>query len=71
MVLEKDHDRVARWNHDNNCWFIQDRIIYRWCDLRGRSVTDWYDNLSVALEYAINRAQDKVNAGSVTSTKEP
>jgi hypothetical protein len=71
MVLEKDHDRVARWDHDTNRWSILDRVIYRWCDLKGNSISDWYVKLGDALEFAINRTQDKVNAGSVTSTKEP
>jgi len=46
-------------------------VRYRWTELDGTPITVWYDDIRPALEYAINRAQDKVNAGSVTSTKEP
>lgn len=48
-----------------------EQVRYRWTELNGTPITDWYDDIGSALEYAINRAQDKVNAGSVTSTKEP
>ena len=54
MVLEKDHDRIARWNHDKNCWSIEDRTLYRWTDIKGRAITDWFNNLDQALQYALS-----------------
>jgi hypothetical protein len=51
MVLEKAHDRIARWGTDT--WIIEDRARYRWCDIKNRPITDWYATLKEALEYAI------------------
>ena len=56
MVLEKDHDRIARWDHDKNCWSIQDQLIYRWTDIRGRAITDWFNTFDHALNYLISAA---------------
>ena len=53
MVLQKDHDRIARWGTDK--WIIEERPIYRWTDIRGRAITDWFDTFDLALEFLINR----------------
>ena len=51
MVLEKDHDRIARWDTDR--WIIEDRVIYRWTDIKGRAITDWFTSFDKALEFLI------------------
>ena len=51
MVLEKVHDRIARWGTDS--WIIEDRARYRWTDIKGRVITDWYNELNDALQFAI------------------
>ena len=51
MVLEKEHDRIARWGTDS--WIIEDRARYRWTDIKGRAITDWFDQLELALEFAV------------------
>jgi hypothetical protein len=51
MVLEKTHDTVARWGTDS--WIIEQRARYRWTDIQGRAVTDWYDQFDHALQFAI------------------
>ena len=53
MVLEKDHEHIARWGTDS--WIIEDRARYRWTDIKGRAVTDWFDTFDDALEFLINR----------------
>jgi hypothetical protein len=51
MVLEKAHDRIARWGTDT--WVIEDRARYRWCDIENRPITDWFDQFELALQFAI------------------
>ena len=33
-----------------------DTVRYRWTQLDGTPITDWYDNISAALKYAIESA---------------
>jgi hypothetical protein len=54
MVLEKDHDRIARWGTDS--WVVEDRVTYRWTDIRGRPITDWFSTFDDALNYLISVA---------------
>ena len=51
MVLQKDHDRIARWGTDS--WIIEERPIYCWTDIKGRAITDWYATLDAALQLAV------------------
>ena len=51
MVLEKAHDRIARWGTDT--WIIEDRARYRWCDIENRPITDWFDQFELALQFAV------------------
>ena len=53
MVLQKDQDRIARWGTDK--WIIEERPIYRWADIRGQAITDWFDTFDEALLFLINR----------------
>ena len=51
MVLEKGYDTVARWG--TNKWIIEAQPRYRWCDIKGRVISDWFDQLELALEFAV------------------
>jgi hypothetical protein len=51
MVLEKGYETVARWG--DNKWIIEVQPQYRWTDIKGRAVTDWYRELNDALQFAI------------------
>jgi hypothetical protein len=51
MVLVKDYETVARWGTDK--WIIEAQARYRWTDIKGRAVTDWYRELNDALQFAI------------------
>ena len=51
MVLQKAHDRTARWGTDS--WIVEDRARYRWCNIKGRAITDWYNRLEDALQFAV------------------
>ena len=53
MVLQKDQVRIARWGTDS--WIIEERPIYRWADIRGQAITDWFDTFDEALLFLINR----------------
>ena len=54
MVLQKEHDRTARWGTDK--WIVEDRARYRWTDIKNRPITDWFDCFDDALQYAISVA---------------
>jgi hypothetical protein len=51
MILEKDHDRVARWDKENNRWDISDQTLYRWVNSKKKPVSDWYRDLTDALNF--------------------
>jgi len=53
MILEKDHDRIATWEKENNSWSIRDQVLYRWTDTKKRPVSDWYRDLTDALNFII------------------
>lgn len=54
MVLEKGHDRTARWGTDS--WIVEDRARYRWCDIKNRPITDWFGEFEDALQFAVESA---------------
>ena len=51
MVLQKGYDTVARWGTDK--WIVEAQARYRWCDIKGRVISDWFDQLELALEFAV------------------
>jgi hypothetical protein len=51
MVLEKGYDTVARWGTDK--WIVEAQARYRWCDIKGRVISDWFDQLEPALQFAV------------------
>ena len=51
MVLEKGYDTVARRGTDK--WIVEAQPRYRWCDIKGRVISDWFDQLELALEFAV------------------
>lgn len=53
MILEKDHDRVATWDKENNKWDIRDQPRYRWEDMKKKPVSNWYTDLTDALNFII------------------
>ena len=55
MVLEKGYETVSWWGDGK--WIIQARPQYRWTDIKGRVITDWFDTFDKALDFLINRTQ--------------
>ena len=51
MVLEKDYETVARWGIDKGIIEAQPR--YRWTDIKGRVISDWYLELNDALKFVV------------------
>jgi len=51
MILEKGYETVARWGNDK--WIIEAQLQYRWTDIKGRVITDWYKELNDALQFAV------------------
>ena len=62
MVLEKDYETVARWGKDK--WIIEAQPRYRWCDIKGRVITDWYLELNDALQFAVESGTKLGAAGT-------
>lgn len=53
MILEKDQNRIATWDKENNKWKIQNQTLYRWTNIKKQSVSDWYNNITDALNFII------------------
>jgi hypothetical protein len=53
LILEKDYDCVAKWNKENNRWDISDQILYRWINPKKKPISDWYKDLTDALNFII------------------
>lgn len=53
MILEKDHDTVATWDKENNKWDIRDQTLYRWTDMKKKAISDWFNDLTDALNFII------------------
>jgi len=52
MILEHSKDPVsAKWNIDH--WDIGERIKYRWCDTKNKSSSEWFYDISDALNWII------------------
>jgi hypothetical protein len=62
MVLQKNYDTVARWGTDK--WIIEARPRYRWTDIKGRVITDWYNKLEDALQFAVESGTKLGAAGT-------
>jgi len=52
MVLEKDYNKTAQWGIDS--WIIEDRVAYRWTDIKGCPITDWFNTFDDALNYLVS-----------------
>ncbi len=62
MVLDKEYETVARWGIDK--WVIEARPRYRWTDIKGHAITDWFDQLELALEFAVESGTKLGAAGT-------
>jgi len=62
MVLDKEYETVARWGTDR--WVIEAKPRYRWTDIKGRAITDWFDQLELALEFAVESGTKLGAAGT-------
>jgi hypothetical protein len=62
MVLQKDYDTVARWGTDN--WIIEAQPRYRWTDIKGRVISDWFNQLELALQFAVESGTQLGAAGT-------
>ena len=62
MVLEKSYETVARWGNDK--WIIEAKPQYRWTDIKGRVITDWFNTFDQALEFLINRPHGQSGSGT-------
>jgi hypothetical protein len=52
MVLEQSNDPVsAKWDSDNNRWNVGEKRKYRWCNSKNTPESDWFYDISDALEW--------------------
>ena len=52
-LLVQTHERSARWDKENNCWDIGDRVLYHWTTIKHQTISDRFDDISKALEFII------------------
>ena len=62
MVLQKDYDTVARWGTDK--WIVEAQPRYRWTDIKGRVISDWFNQLELALQFAVESGTQLGAAGT-------
>lgn len=53
MNLEKRFDKIAKWDHDNDCWFVGDVTYYRWQYPDGDVASDWTRDFREAINWII------------------
>lgn len=54
LILNKTHDRTAKWDASNNCWNVADRPIYQW-----DTISPQYEELTDALNWIIDHDESK------------
>ena len=53
MELITDHERSAKWNHDENAWDVGDKIVFQWKNKTEQSPR--FNILHDALDWMIKR----------------
>jgi hypothetical protein len=48
MILKRQSNPSARWDKENNSWWIGESHEYQWTDMKERPVSPW-----LTLEYAL------------------
>ena len=60
MILEHSNDPVsAKWDKDLNKWSVGERKKYRWCNSNNEPKSDWFYNMTDALNWIIEYDQNK------------
>jgi hypothetical protein len=57
MVLEKQYNTTAKWGKEENRWIIESKPSYRWVTIKGREISNWFEELNDALQFAITKTQ--------------
>jgi hypothetical protein len=52
-VLKTNSDRTAVWDNNSNSWDISDVPTYRWENNKNVPISDWFPELSLALDWII------------------
>ena len=60
MNLEHGIDPVsARWNKETENWDIGQKVKYRWLSSKNSPESDWFYDISDALEWIINHDRNR------------
>jgi hypothetical protein len=52
-VLKTKSDRTAVWDNVNNSWKVSDNVNYRWENNKNIPISDWFLELSLALDWIV------------------
>ena len=53
MVLNKTYNRTAKWDIENNRWWIGETTLYQWYTNEEKSISPIYSDLTEALRWII------------------
>jgi hypothetical protein len=60
VILEHSNDPVsAKWNNTTNTWHIGENKKYRWCNTDNEPKSDWFYDMTDALNWIIEYDQNK------------
>jgi hypothetical protein len=59
MILKRQSNPSARWNKENDSWWVGESYEYRWTDMKERPVSSWL-TLECALQWIIEYDERKV-----------
>jgi len=59
LILNKSHDRTAKWDKESNKWDIADRLKYQWATNKNSPMSPQYEELTDALNWIIDHDESK------------
>ena len=64
MILEHSNDPVsAKWDKDLNKWNVGERKKYRWCSINNKPESDWFYDITDALNWIIQYETNRLSNG--------
>jgi hypothetical protein len=64
VILEHSKDPVsAKWDKDLNKWNVGERKKYRWCNNKNKPESDWFYDITDALQWIIQYETNRLPNG--------
>jgi hypothetical protein len=64
VILEHSQDPVsAKWDKDLNKWNVGNKKKYRWCNTKNKPESDWFYNITDALQWIIQYETNRLSNG--------